>query len=120
MKLKMEAGGVPVGAYTGPLVGVEGVEADEAKGYGPGIRWTFEVDHGPHKGQRASRITPAKLTEKNATAKLLAGMLGRKLPDRGGELDLDGLMGQRFLFVVAGTASGSTRVESATPPPLAG
>lgn len=114
--LKVQSAGVPAGSYTGPLVGIWEQDEDAVRGYGPGIKWVFEVDKDcPHKGAKASRITPAKLTEKNATGKFLANLLGGELPGNGADVDLAQLVGRRFMFVVSKTESGGTRVEVASP-----
>jgi hypothetical protein len=96
MKLKVTGGSVPAGAYTAKFVGIESIPADPTRGYGEGIRWQFEVPTGPQKGARASRITTASPSLKNACGKMLQGVSGKPLAS-GDEIDLEAFVGSNFL-----------------------
>lgn len=109
--LTISAGGVPAGAYSARFAGVEPTPADPIKGYGPGLKWTWEVLSGPQAGQKASRTTQATPTQKNAAGKIISGLIGRPL-QMGENVDIGSLIGRTYLVVVAEGQSGSTRVES--------
>ena len=106
-------GGVPVGIYQARFLSVEPTPADSAKGYGPGLRWTWEILSGPQAGQKASRTTTATPSQKNAAGKIISGLLGRPL-QTGENVDIGSLIGRPYLIVVAEGQSGGTRVESVT------
>ncbi|MBX9654743.1 hypothetical protein K2Y11_14095 [bacterium] len=111
--LTIGAGGVPAGAYTARFVSVEPTPADPQKGYGPGLKWTWEVIAGAQAGQKTSRTTTATPSPKNAAGKIISGLLGRPL-QTGENIDTGGLIGRPYLIVVAEGQTGTTRVESVT------
>jgi hypothetical protein len=113
MKFKMMSGGVPVGSYIGTFLGVEGVENE----YGEALRWDWEITTGEFKGLRASRLTGRVPTLKNACGKLLSAVAGKSVGN-GEEIDLAPCVGKTYLVIVGATDKGSTRVETATKPPL--
>ena len=111
--LTISAGGVPAGIYQSRFVSVEQTPADPVKGYGPGLKWTWEVLSGPQAGQKASRTTTAIPSPKNAAGKIISGLLGRPL-QTGENVDIGSLIGRPYLIVVAEGQTGGTRVESVT------
>ena len=111
--LTISAGGVPAGAYPARFTSVEPTPPDPAKGYGPGLKWSWEVLTGPQAGQKASRTTTANPSPKNAAGKIISGLLGRPL-QTGENVDVGSLIGRTYLIVVAEGQTGGTRVESVT------
>jgi hypothetical protein len=107
----VSSGGVPAGSYTGTFAGIEVQPENKEKGYGPGTRWKFTIDAGPHAGQTASRITGNTASPKNGCGKMLAGLLGRALRE-GESIDPDPFRGKRYMLVVAAGPGGGTRVEA--------
>lgn len=111
--LKVSTGGVPAGSYLAKFTGYEETNND----YGDGLRWQFEVASGPIKGSKTSRITGPLPTPKNSCGRVLSGILGKPLTP-GEDIDLDSLVGKTYLIVVTTTDSGSTRVDTVSPPPV--
>jgi hypothetical protein len=114
----VSSGGVPPGNYSASFVGVEVHPEDKAKGFGPGIRWRFVIDAGPHVNETASRITGSTPSAKNSCGKMLSGLIGRALRE-GEQIDPDTFRGKRYMLVVAAGQSGGTRVEAIVPMPAA-
>jgi hypothetical protein len=112
----VSSGGVPVGNYTAKFAGVEPAPANPEKGFGPGMRWKFTIDGGPHGGQIASRVTGPTPSPKNGCGKMLSGLVGRALKE-GEQIDPDGYVGRRYMVVVAAGQGGGTRVEAIVPMP---
>lgn len=115
--LKVSTGGVPAGTYIGPFLGVEDVEADAQRGYGPGLKWLFQIAKGELAGQQATRITTAIPTQKNACGRMLNGLLGRALQP-GEAVDVQQFVGKTYLLIVAAGENGGTRVETVSAPPV--
>jgi hypothetical protein len=81
---------------------------DTGNGYGPAMKLVWVLDD----GQEATRICPLVPTARNATGKLLAGLLGRQL-EPNADWDITSCIGQRYLIVVELSESGNgTRVVS--------
>jgi hypothetical protein len=108
------SGGVPIGTYTATFQGIEAQPEDKDRGYGPGTRWKFQIEAGPHRGQTASRITRTTPSPRNTCGKMLSGLLGRALQE-GEEIDLDQCIGQRYMIVVGAGPMGGARVEAVAP-----
>jgi hypothetical protein len=109
MKLTVSAGGVPAGNYVAKFKGIEPYQDKENK-YGEGLRWTWQVEKGPHAGQTASRITGCSPSPKNACGKILSGLLNRPVQPSE-EVDINDFVGKSYLIVV-GAAESGTRVET--------
>src|SRR5687768_9454101 len=105
--LKVGSGGAPVGNYAGPFVGVEPTPPNAAKGYGPGLRWKWKIDAGPHAGTTVGRVTTNEPSPKNSAGQILSGLLGRPLKE-GEELDPDQFVGRRYAIVVGPAQNGAT------------
>jgi hypothetical protein len=116
--LTVSSGGVPAGSYTGTFVGVEATEANPEKGFGPGIRWKFQIDAGAYAGQTVSRITGNTPSPKNACGMMLTGLMGRPIKE-GEQIDPDTFRGKRYMIVVTASQGGGTRVEAIVPMPAA-
>jgi hypothetical protein len=114
----VSSGGVPAGSYTGTFAGIEAQPENKEKSYGPGLRWKFTIDAGPHTGQTASRITGSTPSPKNGCGKMLSGLIGRALKE-GEQIDPDTFRGKRYMIVVAAGSGGGTRVEAIVPMPAA-
>jgi hypothetical protein len=114
--LTVSGGGVPVGSYTGKFAGTEEVPENPDRGYGPGRRWKFAIDTGPHEGQTVSRVTGQTPSVKNACGKMLSGVIGRALKEYE-QIDPDMYVGRRYMLVVAAGQEGGTRVEAVVPMP---
>jgi hypothetical protein len=115
MQLKMEAGGVPAGTYTGTFVGVVEQPADQARSFGPGLKWTWKIDGPAHVGRTASRITGAYPSPKNACGAILTALAGRPVAE-GEAVDPAGFVGRRYTVLVApGKMGNATRVETVVP-----
>jgi hypothetical protein len=110
------SGGVPAGNYTGSFVGVEPAPPNTEKGYGPGVRWKFRIDAGPHSGQTTSRITGPEPSPLNACGKMLAGLAGRPIQP-GDQIDPEQYLHKRYMIVVAASQGGGTRVDTIIPVP---
>jgi hypothetical protein len=113
-ELNCGAGGdsPPVGQYD-PIEFV-GLEQVPAKGeMGEGIRWRFKVLEGEHAGKIVGRIGPMRPTPKNASGKILAGMLGRAIGDE--KVNIKDLIGKRFVGVVALSDNDKPRLELVWP-----
>jgi len=111
MRLKVSAGGVPVGSYTAKFAGIEPTTSEQ---YGAGYRWKWEITAGAQAGQAASRTTGTTPTEKNGCGAMLRGLIGGELAV-GQEIDIEQYIGRNYMLVVAATASGATRVEAIVP-----
>jgi hypothetical protein len=108
---KVKAAGAPVGNY--PATFSDAFEMPETgNGYGPAMKLVWTLDD----GQEATRICPLVPTARNATGKLLAGLLGRQL-EPNADWDITACVGQRYLIVVEMSESGNgTRVSSCLKP----
>jgi hypothetical protein len=113
--LRVSSGGVPPGSYLAKFVGIEETHNQE---YGAGIRWIFEIVTGPHKGGRPPRTTSPNPSLKNGCGKMLSGITGKPLIP-GEDHDLEPFIGKTYLIVVVATESGSTKIDSVSPPPVA-
>jgi hypothetical protein len=90
----------------------EGVEMTNHPEYGDGLRFTYEVTEGPHRGKRPCRVTSATPTPRNAAGRLLADLAGAT-PANNLSVDPDKFVGREYTIVVRENDSGRTRVESA-------
>lgn len=113
MKLKVSAGGLPVGSYLGKFLGVEPVNND----YGAGLCWRWEITAGPHAGQKVSRITGADPSPKNTCGRILAGLTGKAL-SAGDEFEPGGYVGKVYILVVTQGQRGGSKVESLDAAPV--
>ena len=109
MRLKVGTGGPPPGTYTATFAGVEETTHEQ---WGPGLKWTFEIVAGPHRGIKAHRTTGLTATAKNGCGLMLKAVIGRPLV-LGEVHDCDQFIGEAYMIMVAETPSGSTRVETA-------
>jgi len=109
MRLKVGTGGPPAGTYTATFAGVEQTTHEQ---WGPGLKWTFEIVAGPHRGTKAYRTTGLNATARNGCGVMLKAVTGRPLV-LGEEHDCDQFLGEAYMIMVAETQSGSTRVETA-------
>src|SRR5262245_31374484 len=98
---------VPPGQYKAEFVGLEVVPATEKMR--EGIRWKFRVLQGDYAGKTTGRIGPMKPTPKNASGKVLGGMIGRQVGDE--KVSVKELVGKSFSVIVALGDSGKPRVE---------
>ncbi len=104
-----DSSGPPPGVYRAVFQGVTRTEHPE---YGAGARFDFKVVGGEHDGRTASRTGKPTPSAKNATGRLMAGLLGRAIQP-GEKVSLAPLVGKTFTIVVAAAPNGtSTRVES--------
>lgn len=111
-------GGVPAGAYTGTLKGIEPVPANEEKGWGEGMKFVFEVtQEGEHKGKTPSRIVSGRRPgPNNNLGRMIVALLGGA-PNPGDKVDerIMACIGKPYTLVVAATPKGGTRVETVAP-----
>jgi len=98
----------PAGAYRARFNGVEEMSHPE---FGPGLIFSFEVCDGPHKGRRASRVTGADPTPRNAAGRMLSDLAG-VAPANGVSVNPDELIGKEYIIVVRENDTGRTRVDS--------
>jgi hypothetical protein len=111
LKFTVTAGeGLPVGSYPAKFSSAEPFDNGSTE-YGPGVKLTFEVLHGEHQGQKASRICSIKLSPKSNLFKFLQAFKGGKL-EPGEQVDLLSFVGQQGMMIVEATEGGSTRVGS--------
>jgi hypothetical protein len=104
---KVKASGAPVGHHSATFADAYEMPASD-NGYGPAMKLVWTLDD----GQEATRICPIQPTAKNATGKLLTGLLGRQL-EPNSDWDITPCIGQRYLIVVEMSESGNgTRVTS--------
>lgn len=108
MKLTVSgASGVPSGSYAARFVEAEAVLND----FGEGVRLSWEVLQGDHKGERTTRIVSQKLGPKTNLFKFVSALAGRR-PEAGEEIDLTTFYGVTGMAIVGDCEGGSTRVES--------
>jgi hypothetical protein len=100
----------PAGIYKAAFVGAERTTHAE---FGDGLKFTWEVVEGPHKGMQAFRYTSADPTPRNAAGRLMAD-LANVTAANGVSIDLDACVGKHYMIVVREGESGRTRVESAS------
>jgi len=104
--------GPPPGIYRAIFQGVEQTEHPE---YGAGARFDFKVVGGEHDGKITSRTCKPQPSPKNATGRLLSGLLGGQMQP-GQTVSLAACIGKPFTVVVGLAPSGNaTRVESVMP-----
>ncbi|QJW92560.1 hypothetical protein FTUN_0056 [Frigoriglobus tundricola] len=113
MKLKV-SGGVPEGSYLAKFTKVE----PTTNGFGPGLKWAWEITSGANTGQSVICTTSNSPSPKNRCGKILSGMLGKAL-NTGEEFDTSTLVGQNFLVIVRKSETGGTFVDSVTKAPVA-
>jgi len=104
---KVKSAGAPVGNHVAAFSDAFEMP-DTGNGDGPAMKLVWTLDD----GQEATRICPLVPTARNATGKLLAGLLGRQL-EPNADWDITSCIGQRYLIVVELSESGAgTRVVS--------
>jgi len=104
---KVKAAGAPVGHHPSTFTDAYEMPPSD-NGFGPAMKLVWTLDD----GQEATRICPLVPTARNATGKLLAGLLGRQL-EPNADWDITSCIGQRYLIVVEMSESGNgTRVTS--------
>ena len=109
MKFVMtSASGIPAGSYAAKFVEAEGIEND----FGPGVRLTWEVLQGDHRGAKTTRIVSQKLGPKTNLFKFVSALAGGRKPEAGDEIDLTAFYGVSGMLIVADCEGGSTRAES--------
>lgn len=116
MRFKAKAassGPMPDGTFYTVFTTTESVPAREWEGkqLEEGVRWVFEVTHGPHKGRRLSTTTGPVPTEKNACGRILAGLFGRPITP-GEDIDIEPFLSMTFIV----TVQGGKIVNVAVPP----
>ncbi len=111
-ELTIENSCVPVGDYLAKFVGVKVTNHVE---YCDGLRWTFSITEGEHKGRECYRTTKTQPTSKNSCGRFLASLSGAK-PSDGLTLDPDDYVGQVYnVTVTEGQSGDSTRIDSFSP-----
>ena len=108
---KVKVAGAPVGHHSATFTDAFEMPPSD-NGYGPAMKlvWTLE------DGSEATRICSLQPTARNATGKLLAGLLGRQL-EPNSDWDIGPCIGQKYLVVVEMSESGNgTRVTSCHKP----
>jgi hypothetical protein len=104
-----DSSGPPAGLYTARFQGVVKTEHPE---YGPGARFDWKIVGGEHDGRIASRTAKPVPSAKNATGRLMAGLLGGAMQP-GAKVSLASCVGKTYTIVVGTASNGtSTRVES--------
>lgn len=104
---KVKAAGPPAGHHRATFTDAYEMPPSD-NGFGPAMKLVWTLDD----GQEATRICPLVPTARNATGKLLAGLLGRQL-EPNADWDITSCIGQRYLVVVEPSESGNgTRVTS--------
>jgi len=104
---KVKAAGAPAGQHAATFTDAFEMP-DTGNGFGPAMKLVWTLDD----GQEATRICPLQPTARNASGKLLAGLLGRQL-EPNSDWDITSCIGQRYLIVVEMSESGNgTRVTS--------
>ena len=104
-----DSSGPPAGIYRATFVGVVKTSHPE---YGDGARFDFKVVGGEHDGRIASRTCKPQPTAKNATGRLMAGLVGSATKP-GEKVSLAAFIGKVYTIVVGTAQNGtSTRVES--------
>jgi hypothetical protein len=104
---------VPVGQHKAEFLGLERVPATDKMR--EGVRWKFRILEGEHAGKITGRIGPIRPTPKNASDKILGGMLGRQVADE--KVSIKDLIGRKFSIIVALGDTGKPRVEMVFPLP---
>jgi len=108
---KVKAAGAPAGHHSATFTDAFEMPPSD-KGYGPAMMFVWTLDD----GVEASRICSRYPTARNATGKLLAGLLGEQL-EPNSSWDIANCIGQRYLIVVEMCESGNgTRVTSCHKP----
>ena len=115
MKLTVSPGGPSPGSY---LADFDGVEPTMHEQFGPGLRWRFRVVDGPQSGSIASRVTGQRPTPGSGCGMTLAALLGRPLVANE-EIDVESLIGRRYMITVAPTSKGYGRVQAIMMMPVA-
>jgi hypothetical protein len=104
-----DSSGPPAGIYTATFQGVTKTHHEE---YGDGARFDWKIVGGEHDGRLASRTCKPQPTAKNATGRLMAGLVGGATKP-GEKVSLAAFVGKTYTIVVAVASNGtSTRVES--------
>jgi len=104
-----DSSGPPAGIYKAVFQGV--VKTEHAE-YGAGARFDFRIVGGEHDGRITSRTCKPQPSSKNATGRLMAGLLGGQMKP-GEKVSLASCVGKTFTVVVGLAQNGtSTRVES--------
>jgi len=104
-----DSSGPPPGIYDAIFQGVTKTHHEE---YGDGARFDFKIVGGEHDGKIASRTCKPQPTAKNATGRLMAGLLGAAAKP-GEKVSLAACVGRVYTIVVGTASNGtSTRVES--------
>lgn len=108
-------GGVPAGAYPGTLKGIEPEPPNEEKGWGPGVKFVFQVTSGEHVGKTPTRIVSGnRPTPNNGLGKMIVALMGGP-PKPGDKVDIEACIGKPYTIVVGATSKGGTRVETVAP-----
>ena len=104
-----DSSGPPAGIYKATFAGVTKTHHEE---YGDGARFDFKIVGGEHDGRMASRTCKPQPTAKNATGRLMQGIVGAAAKP-GEKVNLATFIGKTYTIVVGLAANGtSTRVES--------
>ena len=108
---KVKVAGAPAGHHSATFTDAFEMPPSD-NGYGPAMKLVWTLDD----GTEASRICGIQPTARNATGKLLSGLLGRQL-EPNADWDITPCIGQRYLIVVEMSESGNgTRVTSCHKP----
>jgi hypothetical protein len=104
-----DSSGPPAGIYKATFQGVTKTHHEE---YGDGARFDWKIVGGEHDGRIASRTCKPQPTAKNATGRLMAGLVGGATKP-GEKVSLATFVGKTYTIVVGVASNGtSTRVES--------
>jgi hypothetical protein len=107
-----DSSGPPAGLYKATFEGVTKTHHEE---YGDGARFDFKIVGGEHAGRTASRTCKPQPSPKNATGRLMQGIVGAAAKP-GEKVSLATFIGKTYTIVVGLAANGtSTRVESVMP-----
>lgn len=97
---------IPPGQYIAKFKDVQRTNHDK---YGAGVIFVFEIAQGEFSGLNISRIGKPEPTPKNATGKIMSGILGH-MPEKGQPIDLRPFIGKYFNVLVEPTEGEKTRI----------
>lgn len=100
---------VPPGQYIAIFKDVQKTKHDQ---WGEGVMFCFEIAHGQHQGQTATRIGKPNATKQNATGKMIAGITGSQDI---GKVSLRPYIGKPYNILMESTQGGKTRISQIWP-----
>jgi hypothetical protein len=116
LSFKIVPGGceLPAGFYRAKFTTVETTNHAE---YGAGLCFVFHAIDPPYDGKKATRITAAQPTLRNAAGKLIAAISGQQLK-RDDVVDLGPFRGHEYAIQIEQTDGGYTRIGAVMPATL--